>query len=737
MTKINIKSGTFHSNLRENKTDKIIKKQKNNIEFVYFPDDKLEIFEANLSEISGKSSSFLYFKRKLSSYMLSAITVIIIMFALLSSSMYEDVIKKIILETPFVWERADTISLIFVIIFFMGLILMPSILDGEHSQLKELLKSWFNKHSRIIKRINFLLHPIDKKYSIHCYNIDLEDKEHWIWKVAITCLISHFKEITFHVRNDQKNMLENRLKDFGINNINIYPLNEGKDIVKQIDFMLSQKEKSLFSLLQLSSTNFIQKEDKNTYVSLELFEYCGRSFIIDKNDKNQLISGFQNFIHRSFDDFNFLVQYKSQQICLIHHSKSNEIEDERRRLSYYLRNHIEECLELFDNPISLLILYHYVKDIVLDEKRVLIILEKFIFCIKKKQQYELISQYWFNIAGNMFDSKNIEDFEQNSNSIYRKLSIKSLDTLMFLFERNGYFEQALFLAQYLYEINPNKYAIDICSLFERRGEFDKAYESLPNEFMKYETQEKPTDIEIRYFQRKAWIIVSQRKDKQKEEGLECIEQLNSLIFSHMSNNEPLWLWHFYNIKANYAEWDEKYDEAIAFYKKCLAIPGLGAFEYGATFVNMGIAYRFKFIEKEFMDQSSIDKAIELGKTGIVLKESVGERDEMPVVLHNQALNMLYKVAYCNFDEKSLQNIKEVTQDAISILDRTFSIKRLGILLCENIIVKEILEEDNSDLIKRLESHWKDMPDYEKEQTKKIYDIFKQHRKCQKLKINLD
>ncbi len=52
------------------------------------------------------------------------------------------------------------------------------------------------------------------------------------------------------------------------------------------------------------------------------------------------------------------------QIYFTQNAKIKKLEDEQRRLSYHLRNHIEECVEIFDNPISLLILYYYVKDIV-------------------------------------------------------------------------------------------------------------------------------------------------------------------------------------------------------------------------------------------------------------------------------------------------------------------------------------------------------------------------------------
>ncbi len=111
------------------------------------------------------------------------------------------------------------------------------------------------------------------------------------------------------------------------------------------------------------------------------------------------------------------------------------------------------------------------------------------------------------------------------------------------------------------------------------------------------------------------------------------------------------MWHFYNIKANLCEWEENYDEAINFYKKCLAIPALGPFEIWSNFYKYGnILYRFKYILDVNKNDETINKAINFGKIGLNLKESVGDRDEMPVVLHNYALNILYKISNI-FDEE--------------------------------------------------------------------------------------
>ena len=731
----NINIGELSSSNRQKTSQSIIVKNENEIEIVYSKEDTLDDFEAALLEINSKSSSSIYrLKKKISSYVFSVVSVVIIMFALLSTSLYEDVFKKILFESPLNWNINDSISMLFVLLFFFGLVMMPSILQGESSQLKNVLQSWFNKDAKRLKRINHAFEELDKKYQIKIYNIGILEEEHWMWKLVVPTILEHFIEVDFYIRNDQKKFISNRLKNLGVLGITI-DKEKDSNPSSNVEILLSSKESSLFNLMHLSSTNIIGRDFEKRYVSLELFEYCGRSFFTEKKDNSKsLISGFQNFINRCFDDFYFLNQEESGQVSFTSIVKEKKLDDEKRRLSYFLRNHIEECLEYFDNPISLLILYYYVKDIVLDEKRMIAILEKFISSIKKKQHYSLIDNYWFEIAGEMFDSEDIENFELTNNSLYRKLSVDSLNELMFLFERNGYFEQALLLAKYLYEINPHKYSIDICSLYERSGQFDKAYNSLPKDFKIANKQDtKPKDIDVRYLQRKAWIIVSQRREEDKQEGLESLEGLKDLLFSHTDDNEPLSLWHYYNIKANYCEWNENYDEAILNYKKCLAIPALGAFEYGGTFVNMAIALRFKYLTNDSQNIDTIKQSIIIGEKGLVLKESVGDRDELPVVLHNQALNILYKLIN-HEDEKLTLEVINLTNKGIKILDSTDSIKRLGILLCENIIAKSILKQNVSFLTNRLQEHWEKMDEYEKKQISMIYDCFIAKGICKSLDI---
>ena len=708
-------------------------KKNNEIFITYCESDTLDKFEADINLIAGNSSFVYFLKKRFFSIFLSILSVLVILMAFLSVSIYEDFFKKIVFETPFSWETNDFVSLFFVLIFFFGLLMMPSILEAEGNEFKNLISSWFNKDIRKLRKLELALSNFDKNTTIHLYNFDLENSEHWLWKIFTSRILNKFSNINFYIRNDKLQNVVRRLNKFDILNIEIIkPEISSKKY--DVEILLSSKEQKFYLLLQLCSTILLKQRNKKNFISLELFEYCGKNFIKEENDsKNQLIFGFQNFINRSFDDFNFLAQEKSLQIFFTSNVTYKDLSDEERRVAYYLRNHIEECISIFENPISLLILYYYVKDIVLDKKRTIKILEKFISSTKNTQQYELINYYWFEIAGFMFDFNDVNTFESSNNSYYRKLSIEALNNLAFLFERNGHFDQAILLNQYLYEINPNKYALNICSLYERMGQFEKAYETLPKKLNLGKNQ-KPSDIEIRYYQRKAaWIIISQRNEALKQEAIESLDKLEELLFSHNDENEPLWLWHFYNIKANLHEWDENYDEAIIFYKRCLAIPTLGAFEYGATFVNMAISYRCKYILQKIKEEKTINKSIKLGRLGMVLKESVGDRDEMPVVLHNFALNILYKISN-NMDVTLCNEVLKATNEALEILERTKSIKRLGMVLIENYIVKCLLKIESKDIVIKLENHMKLLGQSELNQLLNIYKEFEKNNKIKKLEF---
>lgn len=720
----------FKSNRTEN-NNKIIEKNKNELNITYCSDDTFEKLEEELNLIAGKSSLSYKIKKKLVLNFVSFISALVILFALLSVSIYEDILKKIIFEMPFDWSVNETISLFFILIFFVGLFLMPSIIEGESSEFKNLIFSWFNKDIRKNKKFKILLSSIDSKTKINLFNFDLAKFDDYAWGIVVKNILNEFDDVNFYIRSEKNDLIKSYLAKFDIKNISI---KTSENIIKKgIDKInLSSDEKKLSSLLLMcSSTKLPSIEEKNLF-SLELFEYSSKNFFDSLEEENQNYNGYQGFISNCFSDFYYLEQDSLNQIYLINEQNLTYNENDRKKLAYHLKNSLEDCVEKFENPISLILLYYFVKDIIVDENRIIKILNKLILTIENSQDYKLIKTYWFEIAGKFFDCSDLENFDKTITSYYRKMPITYLEILANLFIRNGFFEDAILVYNYLFEVNRDKYSIKLSSLHERMGNYDKALVSLPLD-IKNKSKEKPSSLKLTFLQKKSWIIVSQRNESLKDEGQNLLMEMKELLYSSEDEIEPLFLWHYYNTKANYDEWNCDYESAVNHYMKCLKVPTLGAYEYGATFVNLAIAYRFMFIQSDFKNIDLINSSIKYGKLGLNLKNSVGERDEISVVVHNQALNILYKV-FVNQSIEDCNYVYGLTLNALKILEEIHSTKKLGMLLIENYISACLSNQDSGYSVLKIEKFIEDIDKNELKQLLNVYKQFVQNNKITSLKI---
>ena len=672
-------TGLLYKSSRKILSDKMIEKNTNELNVTYCIDDSFEKFEEELNISVGKSSIFYKLRKKFILNFISFITAIIILIALLSVSIYEDILKKIIFEMPFEWTLNDSISIFFALTFFIGLFLMPSLIEGESNEFKTLVFSWFNKDIRKDKKINVLLSSIDKKTTINLYNFDIAPKDSFLWSIVVKNILQNFENVNFYIRNENIQTLKKNLSKFDIQEINEKKINE-KNQEKVINkILLSNDEKKLSSLLYLCSFSNIENINDKEYFSLELFEYYSKN-ILSTMDNN---ISFQSFVNSCFNDFYYLNQENSNQIFIINSNNIHFDKNDEKKISYYLKNNLEDCIETFDNPISLVVLYYFVKNIVVDDNRIIKLLNKLILTIENSQEYSLIKSCWFDIAGKFFDCDDIDNFDKTMKSYYRKIPINNLDILANLFIRNGFFDDAILIYNYLKQVNIDKYAIKTSSLYERIGNFKLALETLPTK-LQNKSNSKPSDLKISYLQKKSWIIVSQRNDSLKEEGQELLNELREVLFGYEGEIEPLALWHYYNIKANYDEWNNDFDSAIKYYKKSLKVPVLGPYEYGATFINMSIAFRFLYINSNYKNKEYIDLSIKYGQIGLNLKLSSGERDEISVVVHNQALNILYK-SFTEVNIEECNYVFNLTKDALTTLKEINSTKKLGMLLIENYI----------------------------------------------------
>lgn len=106
-------------NKREKKEDSSISKEKDILRITYCENDSLEKFEEDVNSLIGKNRTFSYFlNKRFIPLTISFISVFIILIAFLTISVYEDFLKRVILETPNSFELKDYISLGFVIFYF-------------------------------------------------------------------------------------------------------------------------------------------------------------------------------------------------------------------------------------------------------------------------------------------------------------------------------------------------------------------------------------------------------------------------------------------------------------------------------------------------------------------------------------------------------------------------------------------------------------------------------------------
>jgi hypothetical protein len=193
--------------------------QKNSDLYItYCENDSLDKIESDINSLVGTSALY-FFKKRFSSSLISIISIFVILIVFLSASIYEDFLKKILFEMPFSWVLNDYISLAFVLVFFLGLLIMPSILDAERSEFRNILSSWFNKDIRRLKKLSLLLSNFDRKITVHLYNFDLEDCEHWLWQILVNRILNRFYNVNFYVRNDKVQNIINRLNEFEVMNI--------------------------------------------------------------------------------------------------------------------------------------------------------------------------------------------------------------------------------------------------------------------------------------------------------------------------------------------------------------------------------------------------------------------------------------------------------------------------------------------------------------------------------------
>jgi hypothetical protein len=86
------------------------------------------------------------------------------------------------------------------------------------------------------------------------------------------------------------------------------------------------------------------------------------------------------------------------------------------------------------------------------------------------------------------------------------------------------------------------------------------------------------------------------------------------------------------------------------------------------------------------------------------------------------------------DTSLCNEVLEATNEALEILDKTKSIKRLGMVLIENYIARCLFKLDTKDVVKRIENQMSLLGQNELNQLLNIYKEFEKNNKIHKLEF---
>lgn len=685
--KINIITGGLNKSPRNGSVTNIVNVTKDELNITFYKEDTISLFEKELLKTSKKSQFISNLKKAIASFSVTVLSVLVVFFILISSSIIEKLTNKFIYESS-ILKQGDYIALAIVLSFMIFLLLFPSLFEKQHSGFKDFISSYFKEENRLVNKFKYILKSYDKNLTVNLYNFDLE-KDLNLWNLLVPSIVKRFDNVNFYIRKDKVEEVLRNIERLGILKPNI--IEQDIPVHPSIKYIDSQNEENLFNLLQICSTNYVSAKDSEE-VSLELFEFCAKNLYGDtKNGSKEAY--VQNYIERAFQDFKIIQLQKNNFVKLNFKEDRKNIKDDIKRVTYFLRNHIEQIVQVINTPLALMITYSIISKVETNDQKRVILAKAIIDSIKKNPSNSYINKYWVIIFGEMFDSGDIYNYMRTKNSIYRKLPISYLDDLIAMLRKAGLNKEVMNITRYLFPLNYTRYKRKISTLYERMGEYQKAFENLPTK----EEIDLPYTIvpkdKITFYERKAWLIVASRDEKRKKEGYEALEQLKNLMFKTNETINPINLWGYHNIKGNYLEWDQDYEGAVAQHIKALNVPLLSDYDYGSTYVNLSIAYRYLFVKSNATNERYIQKAIKLNEIGKDIKNTQDGDDFYTVIQSNHSLSIVYS-QIINKDYELLRKTKEENLKAINYAKKNMVKKGTSMLRIQNEIIDNILINEN-------------------------------------------
>ena len=674
------------------------------------PDSEFEEVQNGLYRITKSLNPVLYFllwiRQRLPSLLLLipiALTVIFIGFI----TVYGD----LVINWAFLGENSMTVfglpmnqaAIITGIIATMIIYFFPVIFSGEQEDFIRALNERFSSRDQLRKRLaatTRFLKSREHVRSVEVWNPDLSNEElDWVERSLIPALFDARLEMTYHIRIDERHVLENYINGIVGKELIWEDLPTGQDDGRTPDLItyeyLESWEKNMLAVYVFASTASLSDrwltlkgtESEgvlNHVVSLRLVQFLITQFkkrLFSEKDLNRLISP-ELFASRCLNDYGILspaLSYNNDVWGLkkeIVEQELQKVKREMRFMSSFLQSELSEVTEFLDDPVAAIKLNEILEKSSIYDKSRLNAIRFFIEVTGKSEQYKIFKQYWHLIIENPTDATELNE------DIYRIIGVEQLLELTIIFERAAMYKHALSALNYVETISPFKGKIGKARILEREGKFDEAVTSMIEIRDDWKsgklqlTVESGVDLNLDI----AWVIVSGRLEDYRTVGREtCNDAYKALQNKFDTIRDSNRTFRLLNVLANYEEWEQNPQGALNNYKKALQIPGIHQTKLSNLLVNKGIALR---------QMHSLEESIVNIEKGVEMKSAIGDADQLPVALHNLAQTCI-ELAYATPEKATrIMHFSKANQHAahgLQIQDRTGSIKKRGQLLAEKFV----------------------------------------------------
>ena len=280
---------------------------------------------------------------------------------------------------------------------------------------------------------------------------------------------------------------------------------------------------------------------------------------------------------------------------------------------------------------------------------------------------------------------------------FNAFDTETLVRLARMLEVCGFYRHALAIWLKLSLIDPLRAEIRRARLLERLGEAEQGFKNIESLINGGQLACRPK-LHIEALLEGSWLCYSTQNVLLLPTGSGWLDSAKALLNEHVENNTQWWRYH--NYRALYLDTSKHYAEALAENQKALSIPGVNLKWYSGSLVNLSYVSRKNALNEHVVGSTeiAIDQlraSIEYANLAVTLKTRIGDRDELPVALHNQAMANICLAMLGQAEQKSAQaeQARSAAEQGLKTLLELGSTKKQLALSLEKMLALWLLEQD--------------------------------------------